>query len=198
MFNSIILIFILVAIYYCIQNNKKECNESFVDTGKIYFKDPYSLNDMSIPENNNPLKVSENDMNLLNDLNENKIIDNTYVRPYKKKTHFMSDGNVPEKVTFNYNIRSEDIDFLNEQDNGVNLNTWYNNTYIEKLDSNMKPIWGSREKETGKKDRFIQEHTRQTYDFNQPKSRHNDAVVTPDTALNTKIYEVYDNFFVNY
>jgi hypothetical protein len=62
MLNSIILIFILVAIYYCIQNNKKKCNETFVDTDKIYFDDPYSLNDFSIPENNDPLKVSKKDM----------------------------------------------------------------------------------------------------------------------------------------
>lgn len=197
MFNSIILICILVAIYYCIQNNKKN-TETFIDTDKIYFDDPYSLNDMSIPENNDPLKVSCKDMELLKDLNKNKIIENTNVKPYKKRTHFSPDGNVPEKITFNYTIRPEDKEFLKEQKDGVNLSTWYNNAYIEKLDDNGKPIWGSREKETGKKDLFIQEHTRQSYEFNQPKSRHNDATIAPNAALNTKISEVYDNFFVNY
>jgi len=120
---------------------------------------------------------------------------------YFNRSNINGDFTLPLKETseieFNYTIRPEDKDFLEEQEEGVNLNTWYSNTYIEKIGEDGKPIWGSREKETGKKDMFVQEHTRMTYDFNEPKSIHMDGVVSSD-AVGTKISDVYDNYFVDF
>jgi len=193
MLKSILLLFILIAIYYCINTNMQQKNENFVDTEKLYFKNPYSLNEYSEYEKDNSIYCPE-----LNNLKELKVVDSSDVKPYVVRTNFQEDGNNPQKIEFNYSIRPEDKEFLKEQEHGVNLNTWYPNTYIEKLDCNGKPIWGSREEETGQKDLFIQEHIRKTYKFNEPKSIHNDAPVVPEAAINTKISDVYDNYFVNY
>jgi len=160
MITSIVLFAILVVLHYCIKQNKsssKNTTESFVDTDKIYLKDPYIMNEFADP-------------------------------PSTRK---------PKEMKFNYTIRPVDKQFLNEQEHGVNLNTWYPSTYIEKLDKNGKPIWGSREKSTCSKDTMVQEKTRMTYDFNQPKSIHMDGPMNPDATC-TKIGDVYDNFFVNY
>jgi hypothetical protein len=187
MLKSIILLFILVFLYYYTNT------ENFVDTEKIYFKNPYELNEYSEYENDNSISSPE-----LNNLKELKVVDSTKVKPYKIRTNFPEDGNDPQYIKFNYNLRPEDKEFLKEQEHGVNLNTWYPNTYIEKLDCDGNPIWNSREKVTGQKDTFIQEHIRKTYKFNEPKSIHNDAPVVPEAAINTKISDVYDNYFVNY
>ena len=168
-------------------------NETFVDTEKIYFKNPYALNTYSEYEKDNSKYSPE-----LNNLKELKIVDSNKVKPYVARTNFPKDGNNPCNIEFNYNLRPEDKEFLKEQEHGVNLNTWYSNTYIEKLDKDGKTIWGSREKETGQKDTFVQEHIRKTSKFNEPKSINNDAPIIPEAAINTKISDVYDNYFVNY
>jgi hypothetical protein len=149
MITSIVLFAILVVLHYCIKQNKsssKNTTESFVDTDKIYLKDPYIMNEFADP-------------------------------PSTRK---------PKEMKFNYTIRPVDKQFLNEQEHGVNLNTWYPSTYIEKLDKNGKPIWGSREKSTCSKDTMVQEKTRMTYDFNQPKSIHMDGPINPDASCTLK------------
>lgn len=167
-FNTILIIFILIVVYFCIKNKndlkpikkntpipQKHNVENFVNTDKIFFNKPYELNEFAESE---------------------------------KET---------KEILFNYSVRPEDKEFLEEQENGVNLNTWYPNTYIEKLDKNGKPIWNSRSNTTGKKDTFVQEHIRKTFEFNEPKSIHMDGTIAPE-AVGTKISDVFDNYFVNY
>lgn len=164
MLTSLVLLFILVGLYFCINKNNLNNSETqpnkdtFVNTDNLYFKqDPYIVNEFADP-------------------------------PCTRKTKTMK---------FNYGIRHVDKVFLNEQENGVNLNTWYPNTYIEKLDKDGKPIWGSREKTTCTKNTMVQEKVRKTYEFNQPKSIHMDGPIHASAEC-TKIADVYDNYFVDY
>jgi hypothetical protein len=162
--NSIVLLFILVAVYFCTQKKK----EDFINMNKLPAILPAT--------------------GLFNDNYNSPILGEfTEASPLQKS----------EEIKFNYSVRPVDKEFLKEQDNGVNLNTWYSNTYIKKLDKDGKPIWGSREQQTGVKDTFIQEHTRMTYEFNEPKSINMDGPIDP-SAAGTKISDVFDNYFVNY
>lgn len=158
MLTSIILLFILIGLFYCIKQNKLNKNkEAFVNTDNIYLQNPYITNEFA-------------------DLSETLQ---------------------PKEMKFNYNIRPVDKEFLNEMENGVNLNTWCPNTYITHLDKDGNPVWSSREKLTGQKDTLVQEKVRMTYNFNEPKSINMDGPMNPE-AVGTKIGDVFDNYFVNY
>ena len=106
-------------------------------------------------------------------------------------------NNVIEKeknIKFNYDIRPIDKEFMKEQIQGVNLNTWYPNTWIEKIDENGNPIYGSRESS----DPFlIKQKTNSSYDFNNMKTENVDSILKKEDVGKT-IKEVYDNSIIDY
>jgi len=146
-FNIILLIGILYALYLLIQkhksNNKPETNEDFT-------------------ESNETLKSV-------------KFIYDTE-RPIEKQ-------------------------FLKEQEKGFLSNTWYPNTWIERIDENGNPVYNSRENVTGVKEDFVEDKSRFTYEFNSPRSVQMDGVADPNDFKNGNgrtLQEVYDKSFVDY
>jgi hypothetical protein len=104
-------------------------------------------------------------------------------------------------ITFDYGERPIDKQFLKEQDHGVNLNTWYPNTWIESIDSNGKPIYNSRENVTKTVENFIESKARFDYKFDTLKTGEMSGVISPDDIKNNQgksLKEIYDNSFVDF
>lgn len=129
----------------------------------------------------------KNNIENLTDINqqyENIIIPNNIITSEKQE----------KNIKFNYDIRPIDTKFMKEQIQGVNLNTWYPNTWIEKIDDNGNPIYGSRESS----DPFlIKPETNPSYDFNLMKTENIDSVLKKEDVGKT-IKEVYDNSIIDY
>jgi hypothetical protein len=109
----------------------------------------------------------------------------------------------PDKtIKFNYGeLRPIDKQFQKEQDQGAGLKTWYPNTWIERIDENGEPVYGSREKDTGNIENFIESKARFSYEFNSPRSLQMDGIADPDDFIDGKgrtLKEVYDNSFVDF
>lgn len=114
---------------------------------------------------------------------------------------------IPTKISesaiqFNYDEpRPIDDQFQKEQDYGVGLKTWYPNTWIERIDENGKPVYGSREKETGNIESFIESKARFSYEFNSPRSVQMGGIADPNDFIEGEgrtLKEVYDNSFVDF
>ena len=109
---------------------------------------------------------------------------------------------VEQPIKFNYDKPREiDKQFQKEQDYGAGLKTWYPNTWIERIDENGQPVYGSREKETGNVENFIESKARFTYEFNSPRSVQMDGIADPDDFIDGQgrtLKEVYDNSFVDF
>jgi len=109
---------------------------------------------------------------------------------------------VEQPIKFNYDKPREiDKQFQKEQDYGAGLKTWYPNTWIERIDENGQPVYGSREKETGNVENFIESKARFTYEFNSPRSVQMDGIADPEDFKDGKgrtLKEVYDNSFVDF
>ena len=109
---------------------------------------------------------------------------------------------VEQPIKFNYDKPREiDKQFQKEQDYGAGLKTWYPNTWIERIDENGQPVYGSREKETGNVEKFIESKARFTYEFNSPRSVQMDGIADPDDFIDGQgrtLKEVYDNSFVDF
>ena len=102
----------------------------------------------------------------------------------------------PKEIMFNYTERPIDKEFQKEQNESVDMSTWYGNNYITKV-VNGKPIWSSRSDETGQPNEPLNGEARLSYEFNKEKSFNMDGVIAPE-ASGTKIKDVFDNYFVNY
>jgi hypothetical protein len=109
---------------------------------------------------------------------------------------------IEQPIQFNYDKPREiDKQFQKEQDYGAGLKTWYPNTWIEKIDENGQPVYGSREKETGNVENFIESKARFSYEFNSPRSVQMDGIADPDDFIDGQgrtLKEVYDNSFVDF
>ena len=109
---------------------------------------------------------------------------------------------VEQPIKFNYDKPREiDKQFQKEQDYGAGLKTWYPNTWIERIDENGEPVYGSREEETGNVENFIESKARFSYEFNSPRSVQMDGIADPDDFIDGKgrtLKEVYDNSFVDF
>jgi hypothetical protein len=109
---------------------------------------------------------------------------------------------VEQPIQFNYDKPREiDTQFQKEQDYGAGLKTWYPNTWIERIDENGQPVYGSREQETGNVENFIESKARFSYEFNSPRSVQMDGIADPDDFIDGKgrtLKEVYDNSFVDF
>ena len=136
-------------------------------------------NEKTIPENNNIVTEKFN-------------MDKIYI-PTKV---------VEQPIQFNYDKPREiDKQFQKEQDYGAGLKTWYPNTWIERIDENGQPVYGSREKETGNVENFIESKARFSYEFNSPRSVQMDGIADSDDFIDGKgrtLKEVYDNSFVDF
>ena len=118
-----------------------------------------------------------------NFINTNKI----YYNPSPEK-------NKEIKIIDNKNVENQ---FSIEQDHGINLTTYYPNTWIDYIDSSGNPKYNSRQKNTGIPDKIIQHKTLQSYDFNKFKLLNTDGQVTNNLDGKT-LKEIYDNSFVDY
>ena len=173
-FNIILIVGILVVLYLCIQKYKTE----------------QTLNNKpeSKQEPNNKTKKKVEKVQKVENFNMDKIFIDE-----KKPTH---------KIEFNYGeLRPIDKQFLKEQEIGVNQNTWYPNTWIDHIDKNGEPVYGSREKQSENVEQFIESKTRFTYEFNSPRTVQMDGVADPNDFKNGEgrtIQEVYDTSFVDY
>lgn len=101
------------------------------------------------------------------------------------------------KIKFDYEMRPIDYQFLEEQKRGVNMNSWYPNTWIEKFDEEGNPVYNSRDNI----EEFIESKARFSYDFNKEKIINMDGVVDPTDFHNNQgktLKEVYDNAFVDF
>lgn len=116
-------------------------------------------------------------------------------------------GKIIEKLTnidtkyinFNYDLRPIEKEFIKEQKDGVHLNTWYPNTWIDHIDENGNPVYDSREHVTGRTDTIINEpKTNINYDFNTNKTNNMSGVLKPEDFKGKTIKEVYDNSMVDY
>jgi len=98
-----------------------------------------------------------------------------------------------QDVTFDYDLRPIEKEFIKEQEDGAFLYTWYPNTWIDHIDENGKPVYNSREHVTGKSDTFIYPKTSASYDFNNKSN-----VLKPEEIQGKTIKEIYDNSIVDY
>jgi hypothetical protein len=127
---------------------------------------------------------------------------NIVTENFKMDKIYMPTKVVEQPIKFNYDKPREiDKQFQKEQDYGAGLKTWYPNTWIERIDENGEPIYGSREKETGNFENFVESKARFSYEFNSPRSVQMDGVADPDDFIDGKartLKEVYDNSFVDF
>jgi hypothetical protein len=101
-------------------------------------------------------------------------------------------------INFDYDLRPIEKEFIKEQNDGIYLNTWYPNTWIDYIDENEKPVYNSRENVTGKKETIIDgPKSSFSYDFNNTKTTNISSALKPEDTGKT-IKEIYDNSMVNY
>ncbi len=105
------------------------------------------------------------------------------------------------KISFDYDEREIDKQFINEQKNGVTLIPSYPNRWIESFDNENNPIYNSRENKLGIVETFIEPKARFSYNFNKEKIAHMDGIVDPDDYIDDRgktLKEIYDNSFVDF
>jgi len=121
---------------------------------------------------------------------------------YFKDRHIMNDHgdkNLIEtkKINFDYKERSVDKKFKEQQEKAMNMNTWYPNTWIEKIDDDGKAVMNSRENVTGMKTELVDTNIRNSLDFNEMRPSKIDRVVDPEDA-GKSIKDIYDNSFIDF
>ena len=133
-----------------------------------------------------------------NNNNNNNIV----TEKFNMDKIYVNEKIVEPTIQFNYDKPREiDKQFQKEQDYGAGLKTWYPNTWIERIDENGNPVYGSREKETGNVENFTESKARFSYEFNSPRSVQMGGVADPDDFINGEgrtLKEVYDNSFVDF
>jgi hypothetical protein len=168
----VLLVAVFAAIYFFIdEDNKDPSKESSKKSSKK------SSKELSKEEFNMD-KIYFKDRHIMNDHGEEKLIET-------------------KKIKFDYNERPIDKKFEEQQQKGMNINTWYPNTWIEKIDENDKPVMNSREKVTGAKTELVDSNVRNTPEFNQMRPSKIDRVVDPEDA-GKPIKDIYDNSFIDY
>ena len=133
-----------------------------------------------------------------NNNNNNNIV----TEKFNMNKIYVNEKIVEPSIQFNYDKPREiDKQFQKEQDYGAGLKTWYPNTWIERIDENGNPVYGSREKETVNVENFTESKARFSYEFNSPRSVQMRGVADPDDFVNGEgrtLKEVYDNSFVDF
>jgi hypothetical protein len=142
-----------------------------------------------IMEKYNNKKIKSNLVNVENKTIEEFNMDRIY------------NENIPEtsKISFDYGVKPIEEQFIIEQEMGVNLNTWYPNTWIEKIDENNQTIYNSRENITGQKDQYVEAKALNSYLFDPQRNINIGGVVNPDDeSVSLAIKDVYDKSFIDY
>jgi len=139
--------------------------------------------------NNNNINNIEEDNNDHDHDDDEKFIDDDRL--------FKNYYTEPSTLKLNDDIKDVDKQFMIEQDIGMNLNTYYPNTWIEYIDASGNPHYNSRENVTSKKDLIVQNHVTNSYEFNKFKIDHLDGK-TNDDLENKTLKEIYDSSFVDY
>ncbi len=136
-----------------------------------------------------------------NELNNSEKKVEKIIEKFNTDKIFIQPEIKPTTIKFDYGERPIDKQFLVEQEKGAFLSTWYPNTWIESLDSEGKPVYNSREKQTGVVETFIEPKARFSYEFNKEKTLEMGGIMDPDNFIDGKgktLQEIYDNSFVNY
>lgn len=105
------------------------------------------------------------------------------------------------KVQFDYDIRSIEKEFINEQKKGTSVVPHYPNRWIESFNSDGEPVYNSRENVTGIVETFIEPKARFTYNFNKEKTLNMDGIADPEDFIDGRgksLKEIYDNSFVDF
>lgn len=171
MFNVLLIVGVLIALYYCIQKHKNEQNIKSKSTNINNNKEEKIINIGEVIENFNMDKIK-------------------YDHPIEQK-----------KVEFDYALRPIEKEFMKEQKDGTHLATWYPNRWIESFDTDGKPVFNSRENVTGIIETFIEPKARFTYNFNKEKTLNMDGIADPDDFIDGKgksLKDIYDNSFVDF
>ncbi len=133
---------------------------------------------------------------------QNTVLEEKPIEKFNMDKIYKIETEPAQTIKFNYGeLRPIDKQFQKEQDSGAGLKTWYPNTWIERIDENGEPVYGSREKQTGNVENFIESKARFTYEFNSPRSLQMDGIADPDDFIDGKgrtLKEVYDNSFVDF
>jgi hypothetical protein len=98
-------------------------------------------------------------------------------------------------ISFDYGLRPIDNKFISDQINESYMNTWYPNTWIDKIDENGNPIYKSR---NNLKDTSGIPKTSYSYDFNNVKIKNISGVLKSEDNQGKSIKEIYDNSIVDY
>jgi hypothetical protein len=107
----------------------------------------------------------------------------------------------PQKIDYDYNIEDLEIQFMNEQKNGVHFTTLCPNRWIQSFDPDGNPIYNSRENVTGVLESFIEPKARFSYEFNKENTLKMSGIIDPDDFIDGRgktIKEIYDNSFVDF
>ncbi len=149
---------------------------------------------------NNNLEKFKNDDNK-NILRTKKTFGDDYnlVKNYKIEQTFINkpiNYDPPEptkKIVFDDKIRKVDNNFLNEQNNGVFMNTWYPNRWIDSYDENGVPIFKSRDDAYD----IVTPVSTNSWEFNQDKLMNADGLIDKEKYKNgLTIKEIYDDLTV--
>ena len=185
-------------------NNIKKCktiNNSNNSNYNNNSNNSNNSNNNSNNSNNNTNNNNSSNNNLNNSNNSNSS--NNVSNDSENFTSVQVVDIKPETIKYNYAQRPIDIQFMEEQKRGVNLNTWYPNTWIERIDEDGIAHYNSRDNVTGKRstENFIEEKARFSYDFVDPKTYNMSGVVDPSELVDNRgktLKEVYENSFVDY
>ena len=107
----------------------------------------------------------------------------------------------PQKIYYDYNIEDLEIQFMNEQKNGVHFTSLCPNRWIQSFDPDGNPIYNSRENVTGVLESFIEPKARFSYEFNKENTLKMSGIIDPDDFIDGRgktIKEIYDNSFVDF
>jgi hypothetical protein len=152
----------------------------FNETKDIIINDKENIINNEIKDNNN------NDI-----LNKYCNIDKINYEEYIK----------PQKIDYDYNIEDLEIQFMNEQKNGVHFTSLCPNRWIQSFDPDGNPIYNSRENVTGVLESFIEPKARFSYEFNKENTLKMSGIIDPDDFIDGRgktIKEIYDNSFVDF
>jgi len=152
----------------------------FNETKDIIINDKENIINNEIKDNNN------NDI-----LNKYCNIDKINYEEYIK----------PQKIDYDYNIEDLEIQFMNEQKNGVHFTSLCPNRWIQSFDHDGNPIYNSRENVTGVLESFIEPKARFSYEFNKENTLKMSGIIDPDDFIDGRgktIKEIYDNSFVDF
>ncbi len=108
---------------------------------------------------------------------------------------------VSKKVSFDYETRPIEKQFMTEQKIGANIVPNYPNTWVDSFDSDGNPIINSRANVTGVVETFIEPKARFTYEFNKEKTLFMGGIADPDDFVNGQgktLKDIYDNSFVDF